>query len=168
MVLKPRRTAIASHAALVLLAVVVVGCGRSPAVSATPTATSTVVAHPPPTEPPPSVTATPSGITATVLAVTEAPAEAVEVDMELPYFDPKEITAAGGSVSFFLTSAKGANHNMMIGPALLERWASSGNVRSGESVLFSVQGLPPGTYTYWCNVDKHYEFGMVGTLTITE
>ena len=37
----------------------------------------------------------------------------------------------------------------------------------GDSVLFTVKDMPPGTYTFWCEVERHASLGMVGTLTVT-
>ena len=44
----------------------------------------------------------------------------------------------------------------------------------GDSVAFTVYGIEPGTYTYWCTVPTldgsrtHAQVGMTGTLTVTE
>ena len=44
--------------------------------------------------------------------------------------------------------------------------ARSGFVRANRSAVFTVDGLTPGTYSFWCEVADHTQRGMVGTLTI--
>jgi plastocyanin len=61
---------------------------------------------------------------------------------------------------------------MLIGPSIGQALASSEDVNRNESVIFTVNGVTPGTYTFWCSIvapggATHASFGMVGTLTIT-
>ena len=62
-------------------------------------------------------------------------------------------------------------------PAFLEvedatSLAGSTDVNRNENVIFTVNDLMPGTYTFWCSIvapggTTHASFGMVGELTIT-
>ena len=52
--------------------------------------------------------------------------------------------------------------------------AVSPTLAANEAVTFTVEGLMPGTYTYWCTVPSpdgaqpHAQYGMVGTLTVRQ
>lgn len=56
---------------------------------------------------------------------------------------------------------------MVMGPALYQVLARSSAIDRGDSAIFTVEDLPPGTYTFWCEVGRHVSLGMVGTLTVT-
>ncbi len=49
--------------------------------------------------------------------------------------------------------------------------ARSPTLLANEAATFTVAGLTPGTYTFWCSVQheggSHASDGMVGTLTVT-
>jgi plastocyanin len=93
-----------------------------------------------------------------------------------PVYQPDHLTAKAGTVVFFLQNVPPAwaspDHNMQIGPAIGTALAGSADVNRNENVIFTVNGLAPGTYTFWCSIvapggTTHASFGMVGTLTIT-
>lgn len=104
-----------------------------------------------------------------------------------PRFQPDNVTAKAGTVVFFLENVPSAtllpDHNMRIGPACVSFYPD-GSVRTGhvlagtpdigpkEMATFTVNGLTPGTYVFWCSVEagdagNHASNGMVGILTIT-
>ena len=121
----------------------------------------------------PSQLATPTAIPtleATTEEAAEAPPDAIPVIVGPgPDFVPADISAPAGTVVFFL-DARPADvlHNMVIaidaGDVPL---AKSANLEAGQAVIFTVHGLEPGTYEFWCSFPGHFESGMKGTLTIT-
>ena len=155
----------------------------SPAVVATsssPAASLTRSASPSPSaKPSPSATPIATLATTTELAA-EAPAGATSIDMtpdaDKPRFQPDAVTVKAGTATFFLTSVPlsgtfGPFHDMIIGPEIGKPLATSRSVQPGTSAVFTVEGLAPGTYQFWCNTNTghglHYKLGMVGTLTVT-
>lgn len=87
-------------------------------------------------------------------------------------FTPDEITApAAGTFTVFLDLSQadeGIHHNFKIGRQLPPELplAESETFEHGESVTFTVTGLEPGTYRFWCSIDEHYNLGMEGTLVL--
>jgi plastocyanin len=116
-----------------------------------------------PATPSPSV-----GLASTNAPATAAPAGAVEVQLAgpPPHFEPKNLTAKAGDVTFFLHNTSLGTHTMAIGPVLYRRLVVSASVGSGQASTFTVQGLPSGHYIFWCTIDDHAAEGMVGTLTV--
>jgi plastocyanin len=152
----------------------------SPAASTPATATSTV----PTAAPSVAAVASPSRapastpiptLTSTTEAATVAPSGAVSIKMTEdagPRFAPDVVTAKAGTVAFFLTNvlntdAGPIDHSMAIGPELHKPLAGSTFIHVENSAVFTVEGLTPGTYRFWCQVQDHAAKGMVGTLTIT-
>jgi uncharacterized cupredoxin-like copper-binding protein len=81
---------------------------------------------------------------------------------------------AGDNV-FFLVNASQGTHDLTIGPLSSIQgtaWhknnflASSATVAPGQSAAFSVHGLKPGRYAFWCTIDDHAEEGMFGTISV--
>jgi plastocyanin len=145
--------------------------------------------------PPATSSRTPAPTPSPTLASTTenasaAPAGAIPIQMtavDAPRFKPDTVTAKAGTVVFFLENIPGPifspDHNMRIGPANVQFYAdgsvSSGqvlagtpNIRPKGRATFTVNGLTPGTYVFWCSVEtpgfgNHASIGMVGTLTVT-
>ena len=162
---------------LAALTIAIGGCGGAGATSSAssgPTAASTPMAM----------------LDFTTEKASAAPAGAIVVKMALPdgqpRFQPDTITAKAGTVVLFLQNVPGAfspKHQMTIGSADVQFYAdgsvSSGQVLAGtpaisanETMTFTVNKLPPGTYRVWCSVNlpdggNHASGGMVGTLTVT-
>jgi plastocyanin len=117
--------------------------------------------------------------TAAVQATTEEAAEAppgaisVTVDAGADRFYPDEIIAPAGTLTFFIVNQNpGAlgteTHQMSIGPEVGGvSLAASEWVSPGTAIAFTVTGLEPGTYRYWCFINEHHLRGMIGTLTVT-
>jgi plastocyanin len=83
-------------------------------------------------------------------------------------FDPDTITAPSGKVVFYLVNAgTAASHNLVIRNASGTRLAGSNLVSSGDSVVFTVDNIAAGTYTFFCDQPGHESSGMKGTLTVT-
>lgn len=158
--------------AAALVALALAACGGTPA--DTPEQTDAHTSHSPAS----SESVAPT-LEATVEEASEAPAGAIEILLTFgPKFEPEEVTAQAGDVVFFLRNDKGdgpaAVHNFLIGPDLdSPPLAASPTLMHGESIVFTVYGLDAGTYTYWCTLPSpdgapHSQYGMVGTLTVTE
>lgn len=136
-------------------------------VSPSPLLTPAATAAPPsatPTASPADATASPSGAIPVVMT------DAAGTDAPLLFYAPASITAPAGTVVFELRNGTGAflRHNMSIGTEVGgEALATSATVAPDESSPFAVDDMAPGTYKFWCTVEDHYKFGMVGTLTIT-
>lgn len=137
------------------------------------------------TTPPPASAASPSALEATpeptpglTLASTaedaaEAPQGAIAIEMGAfgpPRFRPDQVTATAGQVVLFLDNVGDryeGYHDFVIGEALYQALTRSPAINAGDSVLFTVKDMPLGTYTFWCEVERHASLGMVGTLTVT-
>ena len=136
----------------------------APTAAPSPTVTATASRAPAPTPIP--------TLPSTTKDTTVAPPGAISIKLarEAPRFEPNQVTAKAGTVVFFLQmSPRGslADHNLAIGPEIHEVLARSSFVQPTKSAVFTVEGLAPGTYTFWCQVPGHAANGMVGTLTIT-
>ena len=63
-----------------------------------------------------------------------------------------------------LSNTSLAAHNIAIGAKVNGSiFALSDNVEVGNTAVFTVRGLTPGTYAYWCTIDNHAADGMIGT-----
>ena len=118
-------------------------------------------------QPSPSAEQTPS---ATTEETDTAPPGAIDIQLGPgPKFEPRHVTAKAGTAVFFLHNVPGAigPHNFLIGSERPHLVVASPTLLSGDSVVFTVSGLEPGTYTYWCGIEGHADAGMVGELTVT-
>jgi plastocyanin len=117
-------------------------------------------------------------LAATAEPASEAPAGAIELLMTFgPKFVPSEATAKAGTVMFFLHNDPGdgflVEHDFVLGRTLdSPPLAASPKVLAYRSITFTIEGVTPGTYTYWCSVrggdgKSHSSLGMVGSLTVT-
>jgi plastocyanin len=170
-----------------VMVVVLIGCsggaGAPTAVSTSPTTTDsgTVPSSGPPSSPPASesAAAVPT-LTATTEPTRSAAPGAIQIEMTpdalTPRYRPDAVSVPSGTVRFYLTSIPvsgtfGPHHDMVIGPQIGTVLAASGSVQPGTSAMFTVEGLAPGTYQFWCTTNTghgaHHTLGMVGTLTVT-
>ena len=78
-------------------------------------------------------------------------------------FDPAELSAHAGEVTFELGNDGDAPHALAVRGN--GRDDSSEVIDGGESTSFSLD-LEDGTYEIYCPVDDHEEQGMVGTLAV--
>ncbi len=93
-----------------------------------------------------------------------------------PVYEPDELTAKAGTVAFFLANVPepwaGPDHDFLIGPSIGKVLVASPSVDRNDALVFTVEGLTPGSYVFWCSIVapdgvSHASRGMVGTLTIT-
>ena len=157
-----------SIVALVAASMLAGACANAPVASSAPA--------PSPSEP---GAASPI-VTGTTEVVDEAPTGAIEIMVfsDALRFEPANVTVSAGAVEFNIRN-KGTGsvgdvaHNMQIGPDLPPTSAvvGSADVRPNQNAVFSVTGLAPGTYRFWCTVQgevgPHYADGMVGSITVT-
>ena len=68
---------------------------------------------------------------------------------------------------FYLVNAGTASHNLIIRDSSNKQISGSELISAGDTVVFTVDSIPAGTYTYFCNQSGHEASGMKGTLTIT-
>lgn len=128
--------------------------------SASPVPTPTVV---------PTVAPTPPAVTSTTVAASSAPKGAISVAFlgPPPHYGPATITANAGDLVFSLSNSSLAGHTIAIGPKVSGSILTVSNlVEVGHTAVFTVHGLTPGTYAYWCTIDGHAAEGMTGTLTV--
>ena len=93
-----------------------------------------------------------------------------------PHYVPANDTARASGLTFFVSNTSPAGHTIAIGrgPIVFDTFDSvttpplavSGLVLPGTSATFTVNGLAPGTYVFWCTIGDHASLGMVGTLTV--
>jgi plastocyanin len=95
------------------------------------------------------------------------PSGSIKVTMTEYKFDPSTISAKSGKVVFFLVNGGTVAHDMYIRDSGGNNVANSDLVSAGDSFVFTVDNIPAGTYTIFCNQPGHESSGMKGTLTIT-
>ena len=95
------------------------------------------------------------------------PAGSIKVTMTEFQFVPSSIPAPSGKVVFFLVNSGTTSHNMIIRDSANRRVKGSDLVSAGDSSVFTVDNIPAGTYTIFCDQQGHEASGMKGTLTIT-
>lgn len=99
---------------------------------------------------------------------TAQPAGSTMVTMTEFKFNPATINLPSGKVVFYLVNAgNGTSHNLIIRDSTGKRLAGSNLVSAGDSVVFTVDNIAAGTYTYFCDQPGHEGSGMKGTLTVT-
>ncbi len=95
------------------------------------------------------------------------PSGSTKVTMTEFKFDPSTITVAHGKAMFFLVNSGSSQHDMAVRDSGGNRLAVSELVSAGDSVVFTVNNIDPGTYTIFCTQQGHEASGMKGTLTVT-
>jgi plastocyanin len=159
------------------VALIAAACATASPSASTPAATMTptpaVIAAASPSRP---AAATPlPTLASTTVDATVAPPGALSFTLTEdagPRFHPDQATAKAGTVVFFLQNrlnvdAGPFDHNIALGLKLHVPLASSAFIHAAKSAAFTVAGVAPGTYTFWCQVADHAAKGMVGSLTVT-
>jgi plastocyanin len=86
-------------------------------------------------------------------------------------FTANDLTVKTGTTTLFLRNDSdeicGERHDLVIGTDFDHPLATSDWISRDQAELFSVSGLPPGNYVFWCSVGLHRGLGMTGTLTVT-
>ncbi len=158
----------AGASAVVIL--VLAGCGSVPASSGTSPSLASGASSGSPAASAPAVSpeATPDVTSTTLPGASSPPAGSINFVFAgpPPHFEPKTLSAPAGDLSFALSNTSLAFHDLAIGPTRYHSLATSGRVAVGATAVFSVRGLPAGSYVIWCTVADHAALGMVGTLTV--
>jgi uncharacterized cupredoxin-like copper-binding protein len=118
----------------------------------------------PATKPPPVRTTRPAPTTTTTPTTTVAVGNAqttVTVGMFEYRFDLSQTTIPSGQVTFVMPNKGQQVHNFDIVGVKVGKLLSP-----GQSETWTV-ALPPGTYSYQCDVPFHAGYGMVGSFTVT-
>jgi plastocyanin len=89
--------------------------------------------------------------------------QVIEVSASDFEFDPMDISADPGEITFNLTNDGENPHALEIEGNGVEE--SSDTINSGDSTELTVD-LDEGTYEIYCPVGDHKDRGMVGTLTV--
>jgi plastocyanin len=76
-------------------------------------------------------------------------------------FDLSQTTVPSGQVTFVITNKGNEPHNFSI------NGVKAGTILSPGGTETYTVGLPPGGYTYVCDVPFHADRGMTGFLTVT-
>lgn len=86
--------------------------------------------------------------------------EGILVEADEYEFDPAEITAPAGQVTFVLKNVGSLEHDLTIDEADFKLRALAGQTETGSV------DLEAGTYEVYCSVAGHRAAGMEGTLTV--
>ncbi|MFI4971308.1 MAG: cupredoxin domain-containing protein [Candidatus Dormiibacterota bacterium] len=95
------------------------------------------------------------------------PAGSIKVTLTEFSFNPSTISAPSGKVVFYLVNAGTVSHDMVIRDSSNNRVGGSDLISAGDSIVFTVDSIAAGTYTYFCDQTGHEAAGMKGTLTVT-
>jgi len=95
------------------------------------------------------------------------PSGSIKVTLTEFKFDPSTISAPSGKVVFYLVNAGTTSHDLIIRDSANNRIDGSELISAGDTFVFTVNSIPAGTYTYFCDQSGHEASGMKGTLTIT-
>jgi plastocyanin len=95
------------------------------------------------------------------------PAGSIKVTLTEFKFDPSTISAPSGKVVFYLVNAGTTSHDLIIRDASNNRVGGSDLMSAGDALVFTVNSIAAGTYTYFCDQSGHEASGMKGVLTIT-
>jgi plastocyanin len=95
------------------------------------------------------------------------PAGSIKVTLTEFKFDPSTVSAPSGKVVFYLVNGGTTSHDMVIRDSSNNRIDGSELISAGDTFVFTVNNMPAGTYTYFCDQAGHEASGMKGTLTVT-
>ena len=98
---------------------------------------------------------------------TPQPSGSIKVTMSEFKFDPSTVNAPSGKVVFYLVNAGTTSHDFIIRDSSNNRVSGSELVSAGDAIVFTVDTIPAGTYTVFCDQSGHEASGMKGTLTIS-
>jgi plastocyanin len=97
------------------------------------------------------------------------PSGSTKVTMTEYKFEPSTVNVTSGKVVFFLVNGGTVSHDMVIRDSSGTRvnGGASELVSAGDSVVFTIDNLPAGSYTFICDQTGHEASGMKGTITAT-
>jgi uncharacterized cupredoxin-like copper-binding protein len=95
------------------------------------------------------------------------PAGSTKVTLTEYRFDPSTISVAHGKVVLFVVNGGTISHDLIVRDGSGNRVAGSELLSAGDSAVLTIDNLPAGTYTFFCDQPGHEQAGMKGTLTAT-
>jgi uncharacterized cupredoxin-like copper-binding protein len=95
------------------------------------------------------------------------PAGSTKVTLSDFKFTPSDASVKSGKVVFYLVNTGTTGHNMVITDSSKKQLGKSELVQAGNSSVFTIDNLPAGSYTIFCDQPGHREAGMEGTLQVT-
>lgn len=95
------------------------------------------------------------------------PAGSTKVTLTEFKFDPSTISVTHGKVVFFLVNGGTISHDLVVTDSSGNRLGASELISAGDSAVLTIDNLPAGTYTFFCDQPGHEQQGMKGTLTVT-
>jgi FtsP/CotA-like multicopper oxidase with cupredoxin domain len=94
----------------------------------------------------------------------DAAAAPVAVNLSEFAIDPGAVMVEAGPVTFDVTNAGTATHNLTIE----ESGATTGDIDGGGTATLDAGNLAAGDYTLLCTIPGHADSGMTGTLTVMD
>jgi len=95
------------------------------------------------------------------------PAGSIKVTMTEFAFSPSSLSVPSGKVVLYLVNAGTVSHDIVIKDSSGNSAGRSDLISAGDSFVFTMSNLSPGTYTFICDQPGHEANGMKGTLTAT-
>jgi uncharacterized cupredoxin-like copper-binding protein len=95
------------------------------------------------------------------------PAGSTKVTLSDFKLTPSDPSVKSGKVVFYLVNTGTTAHDMVITDSSKKQLAKSELVQAGNASVFTIDNLPAGSYTIFCDVTGHREAGMEGTLQVT-
>jgi plastocyanin len=95
------------------------------------------------------------------------PAGSTKVTLTEYKFDPSTLSVGHGKVVFFVVNGGTISHDLIVTDSSGTRVAGSELLSAGDSAVLTIDNLPAGTYTFFCDQPGHEQAGMKGTLTAT-
>ena len=95
------------------------------------------------------------------------PAGSTKVTLTEYKFDPSTISVTHGKVVLFLVNGGTISHDLIVRDSSGNRMAGSELISAGDSAVLTIDDLPAGTYTFFCDQPGHEQAGMKGTITAT-
>jgi len=95
------------------------------------------------------------------------PAGSTKVTLTEYKFDPSTVSVTHGKVVFFLVNGGTISHDLVVTDSSGNRMGASELISAGDSAVLTIDNLPAGTYTFFCDQPGHEQAGMKGTLTVT-
>jgi len=98
-------------------------------------------------------------------AAAPAKPQRIEIKGNEFKFEPKDVTARAGEITFVVTNTGSTDHNIVIQDTAGRDLAQIPVISPGKSEELKVT-LRPGNYRLVCTLPGHKEAGMVGTLKV--
>jgi uncharacterized cupredoxin-like copper-binding protein len=82
-------------------------------------------------------------------------------------FDPREVTAAPGEITFLVKNQGTIEHNFVLDNSAGRTVAEISVIEPGQALEIQA-AVQAGTYTIYCSLPGHREAGMVATLEVSQ